>query len=305
MSEVLAWTSLRTPGESAGDGIIIGETVGMVGRSLGVRTPRLIRDAAAALAGAAAVAERQRATLAEREHRTEPLPEGPWVNGQTWTDLLFAHWRVPPERMAPLIPNGLELDTFDGAAWVAIAPFALSGLRARLTPPVPPFSRFLETNIRTYVSYDGRPGVLFFRLLATSRFAVASARALYHLPYVHATGTMASHGGTVSYAIQTRGGSPPASMFAEYRATGEARVADPGSLEHFLVERYCLYTRTAGRLLRVDIHHPPWTLQPGEGRIEQTAMLPPELGTPDGEPLLHVAGRQDVLVWRPVRVEPG
>ena len=264
--------------------------------------PRLLRGAAAAVAGAASDTERQRAALTKRDHRTEPLPDRPWVNAQSWTDLMFAHWRVPPERMAPLIPDGLELDTFDGAAWVAIAPFVLSGLRARLTPPVPPFSRFLETNIRTYVSYDGRPGVLFFRLLATSRTAVLSARALFHLPYVHATGTMASHDGTVGYAIQTRSESPAARLLAEYRATGEARAAEPGSLEHFLVERYCLYTRTGSRLLRADIHHPPWMLQRGEGRIEQTAMLPPELGTLDGEPLLHVAGRQDVLVWRPVVV---
>ena len=264
-------------------------------------TLRLARGAAAAVGGTAVTVARQRATLARRDHRAEPLPNGPWLNAQTWTNLLFAHWRVPPERMAPLIPDGLELDTYDGSAWVAIAPFALSGLRARLTPPLPPFSRFLETNIRTYVIHDGRPGVLFFRLLATSRTAVVSARALYHLPYVHATGTMASHGGTVTYAIEARGESPAARLFAEYRGNGEPRVAEPGSREHFLVERYCLYTRTGDRLLRADIHHPPWKLQPGEGRIEQTAMLPVELGTPEGEPLLHVAGRQDVLVWRPVR----
>jgi uncharacterized protein YqjF (DUF2071 family) len=229
------------------------------------------------------------------------MPDGPWVQAQTWSSLLFAHWRVPPERMARLIPDGLQLDTWQGTAWVAITPFLLSGLRARLTPPVPPFSRFLETNVRTYVSRDGRPGVLFFRLAATSRTAVLAARALYHLPYVHATGTMASDGGTITYAIATRGESPAGRVFAEYRATGEPRAPEPGSLEHFLVERYCLYTTTgAGRLLRADIHHPPWSLQPAEGRIEQAAMLPAQLGVTDGEPLLHVAGRQDVLVWRPV-----
>src|SRR5437867_5100192 len=128
----------------------------------------------------------ERKLLNQTSHRPWPLPSRPWVTTMRWHDLLFLHWPVRPEIIRPLIPNGLELDTFDGAAWIGVVPFRMTGVRLRWLPPLPGISAFPELNVRTYVRVRDRPGVYFFSLDAGSRTAVAMARAWFHLPYFHA-----------------------------------------------------------------------------------------------------------------------
>ena len=77
---------------------------------------------------------------------------------QRWHDLLFAHWPIEPERMRALVPAALELDLFDGQAWLAVVPFRMSAIRLRGLPPVPGTSAFEELNVRTYVKAGGRRG---------------------------------------------------------------------------------------------------------------------------------------------------
>ena len=98
------------------------------------------------------------------DHRPWPLPRGPWLMAQTWHDLVFAHWPLPPERIRPLVPPSMPLDTFDGRAWVGVVPFWMSGVRPRAVPGLPWVSAFPELNARTYVTLDGKPGVFFFSL---------------------------------------------------------------------------------------------------------------------------------------------
>jgi len=241
---------------------------------------------------------RQAATLRETAHRPFPVSGEPWVIAQTWEHLLFAHWSVEPRSLAALVPPPLSVDVRDGRGWIAVTPFLLSGLRARLTPPLPVLSNFLETNVRTYVRMEGRPGILFFSLEATSRLAVNAARAVYHLPYQHANGTIAVDGKQVHYALRRCDGT--AMVEATYWPAGAVATPADGSLEQFLAERYCLYSVAGGRLFRADIHHPPWQLAPGEGTIRSEGMIPPPIVRHPGRPLLHVARRQDVLTWRPV-----
>ena len=133
-------------------------------------------------------------------HRPWPLPRAPWVMAQTWEDLVFLHWPMDPDDLRARLPRGLSLDTYRGDAWVSITPFVVTGLRPRGIPAVPGLSSFAETNVRTYVTRDGKPGVWFFSLDASSRLAVTAARALYHLPYHHAEFTATP----VSVAIVTR-----------------------------------------------------------------------------------------------------
>jgi uncharacterized protein YqjF (DUF2071 family) len=243
---------------------------------------------------------RQAATLRETRHRPFPVPREPWVIAQTWEHLLFAHWSVDPDSLAPLVPPPLAVDVRDGRAWIAVTPFVLSGLRVRLTPPPPVLSHFLETNVRTYVRLDGRPGILFFSLEATSVLAVTAARALYHLPYRHAEGSVSVDGEHVHYVLRRSDGT--AMLEATYRPVSAAAPPAVGSLEQFLAERYCLYSTADDRLFRADIHHPPWPLAAAEGAIQCQGMVPPAVVQHPGGPLLHVARRQDVLTWRPVRV---
>src|SRR3954447_5110178 len=160
---------------------------------------------------------------------------------QSWERLLFAHWEVDPALLQPVVPAGLELDTRDGAGWVGVTPFRVVGLRPRGVPPFRPFSTFLETNVRTYVSRDRRPGILFLSLDASSLAAVAAARAAYRLPYYLAEMSLAERAGGIDYAPRRRRPARRHALDVGYVARGDARPAAPGSLEHFLVERYCLY----------------------------------------------------------------
>ena len=242
---------------------------------------------------------RQAATLREVEHRPWPLPEGSWLMGQTWKDLLFAHWRVPPETIGAHVPPGLSLDVFDGHAWLGVTPFEVTGVRLIATPPLPRLSTFLELNVRTYVTAGGKPGILFFSLDAASALAVQAARRYYRLPYFRARMSVSRRDGRISYRSErTSPDGPPAEFAGEYGPTGAVFHADPGSLEWFLAERYCLYTLDdEGRVNRADIHHPPWPLQPADGLFPVNTMTSQVGVELEGEPLLHFAARQDVAIW--------
>jgi uncharacterized protein YqjF (DUF2071 family) len=238
---------------------------------------------------------RQAAVESETQHRPWPVPDRPWVLAQTWDDLLFAHWRVPAESIARLVPQGLEVDQHDGNAWLGVTPFVLTGFRLRGVPPLPRISTFPELNVRTYVTVEDKPGIWFFSLDAASRFAVEGARRTYKLPYFRARMSAQRRGDHVEYSSDRLDGSGH-SFAGRYRPTGEVFNAEPGSLEWFLTERYCLYAVDQGRLHRADIQHPPWPLQEAEAEVETNTMPPREL-TLQGSPLSHFSRRQDVLIW--------
>jgi uncharacterized protein len=244
---------------------------------------------------------RQASSLAETAHRQWPLPSASWVMGQTWDNLLFAHWRVSSAALRDRLPPGLEVDEHDGSAWLGVTPFAVTGLRARGLLPLPYVSSFLGLNVRTYVTRDRKPGIWFFSLDASSQVAVEAARRLYRLPYFRARIAMRRRGDRILYECARHDGR---AFSASYVPVGEAAPAGPGSLEHFLVERYCLYTADRGRLLRAEIHHRPWPLQAAEAAIELNTM-PPDWVRLEGEPLLHYPRRQDVVIWPLERVADG
>lgn len=235
---------------------------------------------------------RQAAVVAEVAHRPWPLPGDSWVMAQTWDHLLFAHWPVDDIT----VPPGLELDRFDGKAWIGITPFRVSGLRLRGTIPLPLASTFLELNVRTYVTAGGKPGIWFFSLDAESRGAVEVARRWYRLPYHEARMEAERREEVVDYSSARQGAERPYVFEGRYRPTGPAAPARAGSIEHFLAERYCLYAEHEGRLFRAEIHHPPWPLQPAAAEIELNTM-PPDGVRLAGDPLLHYSERQDVVIW--------
>ncbi len=223
--------------------------------------------------------------------------------GQTWKDLLFAHWPVPPEAMREHVPRELSVDVFDGDAWLGVTPFGVTGLRLIAMPPLPWVSAFLEINVRTYVTAAGKPGILFFSLDAGSALAVQAARRYYRLPYFRARMSAERAGPLIVYSSERLSGMPSQFVFkGRYGPSGAVFQATPGSLEYFLAERYCLYTVDKGRLYRGEIHHPPWPLQRAESEIAANTMAPPGLELPDEPPLLHFATRQDVLIWPPERI---
>jgi uncharacterized protein YqjF (DUF2071 family) len=235
-------------------------------------------------------------SLEEIEHRPWPLPTRPWLMGQTWHHLLFAHWRVEPSDIDRLLPAPLTAHRRDGSAWLGITPFAVAGLRLRGTPPLPWLSWFPELNVRTYVEVDGKPGIYFFSLDAGRRAAVVAARRSHRLPYFHARMSIEHIATEVSYASERIDPSgPPARFRARYAPAG-ARTDDP--LGRWLAERYCLYVvDERGRVLRGEIHHPAWPLQPARAEFDLNEMAQP-LGIDLREdPLLHYSARQDTLIW--------
>jgi len=245
-------------------------------------------------------------TDAERQRLREPPPGWP-VMRQEWRHLGFLHWAVDPEVVAPTLPAGLDLDTFDGRAFVGVIPFTISGLPS-----------FHEINVRTYVHRRGRdPGVWFYSLDAASRIAVAGARLVYKLPYYYAGIDMRVRAGggpdpVVDYRV-TRVGraaraprtSPTATFTATYAPTGPIAPARPGTLELFLTERYLLYAWDGRRLRAARVHHAPYPLQPASvSGLVQTLTNDAGLPLVDAEPIAHYASAVDVRIYAPHLVRP-
>jgi uncharacterized protein len=222
---------------------------------------------------------------------------------QSWREQLFAHWRMPVSQIRPLVPAQLELDTFDGSAWLGITPFRITSLRVRGLPELPFGSEFPELNLRTYVTVDGQAGVYFFSLDAGSHLAVIAARIGYGLPYHKADmeiGT-ADNGWMLFRSTRDTG---DAELVVRYRPqSSEPYQAAAGTVDHFLIERYVLYVVRGDKVVRGDIHHRPWLLQPAEAVFERNSIaLAAGLALPNEAPLLHYSSRQDALIWPPATV---
>jgi uncharacterized protein len=237
------------------------------------------------------------AALATTAHRPWPMPTKPWIMYQRWERLLFAHWPIDAMALRSLVPPPLAIDLYDGHAWITVAPFDLAKLRGRGVPGIPGASSFPELNVRTYVRYGDKPGVFFFSLDAASPLAVMGARAAYALPYFHARMTIERDGDWIRYSSRRDG---RAIFEARYRPVGETFIAQPGSRDAFLAERYALYAARGNRLLRADVHHEPWRLQRAQLEIERNTMLEVQgIDVGPHEPVLQYSERQDVLVWAP------
>lgn len=214
---------------------------------------------------------------------------------QGWYDLLFAHWRFSPQRIRELVPPELEIDTFGGEAWISIASFRLR-LRPRGLFAMGKLWVFPELNCRTYVRFRGQDGIFFFSLDAGSLAAVLGARAFFHVPYFHSRMRIAREGSQVRFKSERRFSS--ASFLAEYRPISAVDPAAPGSLEHWLTERYCFFTAVRGTVFRTDIQHVPWPMQKAEAEISVNTIGKAAGLSLEGPPaLVGYVEQQEVLVW--------
>lgn len=193
------------------------------------------------------------------------------------------------------MPPGLEVQEFDGTSWVGVVPFRMEGVMRRPLPDMPWISAFPELNVRLYVERDGKPGVWFLSLDATNALAVWAARRFFFLPYYRAAMALRPEGEGIRYTSKR----PGAEFVGSYRPTSEVYRSKPGTLEHFLTERYCLYALSpAGALLRNEVHHAPWPLQRAELEIETNSMLAFHGISASGPPThLHFARRLEVVVY--------
>jgi uncharacterized protein len=241
-------------------------------------------------------------SLSRVAHRPWALRSDPWTWRQTWRDLLFAHWPISAARLRSLVPSPLDIQEFDGTSWVGLVPFRMTGVMRRPLPDLPWVSAFPELNVRLYVEHAGKAGVWFLSLDATNPLAVWAARRFFHLPYFNARMHLQPVGDGVRYRATRRSGGPH--LDADYRPASPPYESTPGTLEHWLTERYCLYAQSPdGRIWRNDVHHAPWPLQRAEAELSRNTYLTSHGLALEGPPAtLHFARRLDVVVWNATSV---
>jgi hypothetical protein len=224
-------------------------------------------------------------------------PPGTPAGTQRWRELLFVHWSLPPAAIRSLVPPGLELDLWDGRAWIGLVPFKMEAIRSSWMPARAGLD-FLETNLRTYVHRDGEPGVWFFSLEASSWLAVRVARLGWSLPYFLAEMSSARDRDRIDYRSRRSDG---VHASASWTIGDELGPSTEGTLEHFLLERYLLFSQRRGRLRKGQVHHPPYparraTLEAIDESLLRAAGIDREGRAPDA---VHYSEGVDVEVFGP------
>jgi uncharacterized protein YqjF (DUF2071 family) len=209
---------------------------------------------------------------------------------QTWTWLSFLHWSYDPAVVQRLLPKRLEVQTFQGRAWVGVTPFFLEDLRTPVAPALPWFTSFPETNVRTYVrGPDGREGLWFFSLDAARLEPVLVARSTYALPYMWSEMAVERDGSTIRYRSRRRWPGPTSAPSQITVEVGPAlRPQELGEFDHYLTARWQLYTTLGPLLARSTVEHEPWPLYRAVVReLETDLVAAAGLPDPEGEPVVH------------------
>lgn len=243
----------------------------------------------AELRGLDAVA-RQARLATEASERPWPLPDGLWAQAQIRSNSLHACWRVDLGALARLLPSELAVDTFEGEAWLALVASRVASLRVRGLPPMPGLSSFLQLEVGTFATLDGKPGVWLFSLELTKPLLVEAAKRAHRLPAYRARIAVADEPEGTRFDADRDG----LRFGAGFTAAGPVHEPRPGTLERFLTDRYALYTADGGRLYRADLHHSPTRLQAVEAVVDAATISPVLL---EGDPVVLFVPEQDVLVW--------
>ena len=239
------------------------------------------------------------AVIQRNQSRSIPVPDRSWASYQSWDNLLTCHWPVDVAVLRPKVPAELEIDTYDGQAWIALIPMFMGTIRLRDLGGIPTESHFPELNFRTYVRYGGRSGVYFFHVYASALLVDLGARMFFHTPYAPAIVdfNQASDGG---FTFKSHRLLPPQQTFeAEYRPKGTPSPAPPGSLLEFQAERYSGFAKTeTGAIVRGDLIHDPWLLQEVDFEVQQNTVLQAAgFDLPMSPAMAHYAPGVDVVLW--------
>ena len=178
---------------------------------------------------------------------------GQWIIQQKWSDVLFVSFEVDYDLLRSELPKDLEVDTFNGKAYLSIVPFVMSDIRFFFTPPLP-FSKLSELNLRTYVRYKNKPGIYFFTLDSDHKVGNFLARKIFNLPYRYAILNVDIDNDI--YNVQSKN-----SLSLKVRITDNKIVTD---LSNWITERYCLYNIVDEKVSRGDVLHPTWNLKEAE-----------------------------------------
>ena len=232
------------------------------------------------------------------KNKSIPLPTRAPAVHMSWADIAFAHWRVPLDTMRRLVPRELEVDTHDGHAWVGLIPFEMQACDFRGVPRLPGLRDFLECNVRTYVRHRGVPGVWFFSLDAESRLGVIGGRVVWGLNYRLARFQRSFEGDTIRYGLDRNKGDGSGRL--DWTPGDPLPPHDAGSLEHFLVERYHLYSLRRGRLIRGRVEHEPWPLRSATMESVDPGLVAAAGIDVSGPPVMHCSDGVTVQGFSPV-----
>ena len=240
---------------------------------------------------------KQHPALSNREHRPWPLPDRRWLLRQTWLNLAFLHWEIDYQDLRKRIPSALDIDLYEGKAWIAIVPFDMHGVTLRHCPTFDPISNFPEINVRTYVTCNGRPGVWFFSLDVPSKLAVWAARTFFNLPYRHGYVKIQDEGDAFQYSSEVSDDR----FQARYQPHHHEKFGKR-SFEIWATERYCLYCQgSKGQLYRTEVHHRQWPLQAASVDILDNTLLSDfEIGKM--HPSVLYSESIDVVAYWPERI---
>ena len=233
-------------------------------------------------------------------HRPWPLPSKNWIMRQSWRNFLFTHWPIPTEILRPHIPSALEIDTYNGSAWLGVVVFVMEGIYPRGLSSISLTPTFPEINVRTYVHYNGKPGIFFMSLDVGDWASYTIAKRWYRLPYKKADISFQKEGQTF-YCQSVRKGktNPPISFQVKYTPVSEVYFPKEGTLDHWLTERYCLFSTNNGiNIFCGEIHHRPWPLQKVEAEISRNTLLTPfKIDGTEVQPIYHFSKGVDTFFW--------
>lgn len=230
-----------------------------------------------------------------------PNPVRRAVMVQQWRDLAYIHWRYDPAEVQRLLPEGLEVDTFDGSGWVGLIPFSMRGITLPRLPAIPYFGSFPEINVRTYVRHNGIPGVWFFSLDVNRLIPAVVARTTYLLPYCWGRASNRIDGGVLTSKVERRW--PSRAVSCSEVEIGP-RIERSDDLSVFLSARWGLYSRGLfGGLMYAPVDHEPWPLHGATLRsIDQNVVEAAGFASPVGEPHVMFSPGVSVRIGRPRRV---
>ncbi|WP_110929209.1 YqjF family protein [Bacillus massiliglaciei] len=235
----------------------------------------------------------------ETEHRPFPMPDSNWAMTQVWNDVFFAHWPCEPEKIKKLLPESIELDTFNGTAWISLVSFHITDFRFRYLPPIPHLNFVPELNVRTYVINKGIPSIYFFSLDTTRYSAVLGARLGTGLPYRKAKmGMETGRDRHVTFKSSFTKAGNQEDFRASYQPGPKMYEPEKESLEFWLLERYRLYSFQRNQLVYIDIHHDQWKISDVRADIKENTMAPCLLPQTDKAPsLMHYARRRHCFFY--------
>jgi uncharacterized protein YqjF (DUF2071 family) len=226
------------------------------------------------------------------------MPYEKWIMKQSWKNVFFIHLPVSAPSLRPHIPSCLDLDVYEGEPWISLVLFTIEGIYLKGIP-FSVVSAFPEINVRTYISYNKRPGVFFLSLDAKHWATYTIAKKWYHLPYYESQISVKQTNQFTSYnSIRKDRKVVPAEFKGTLKSLSETFYSKQNSLEYWLTERYYLYSSNQGKdAFRAKIHHEPWQLQEAKAEINANTLISSMNILPLNEdPIVHFSTGTNVLI---------